>query len=141
MLVVQIMNLQKFHLNILIKKHCVSVTTPASYCSGNMFVSGVGGLKFKSWASQIGHSAANGLPPLQHFFDRSCVARAQRRGDGPHQLVYTLWRNTASIMKNLMECLFTSVHQTSVIFFKLNQVYASAQTIFPGIPKQIFRIL
>ena len=54
---------------------------------GNAFVSGAGGLKFKSRAGQIGHSVANGSPPLRLFFERSCVARAQRRGDGPRQLV------------------------------------------------------
>ena len=50
---------------------------PATWSSGNAFVSGAGGLRFKSRAGQIGHSVANGSPPLQHFFERSCVARAQ----------------------------------------------------------------
>ena len=50
---------------------------PASWSSGNAFVSGAGGLRFKSRANQIGHSVANGSPPLRHFFERSCVARAQ----------------------------------------------------------------
>ena len=50
---------------------------PASWSSGNAFVSGAGGLRFKSRAGQIGHSVANGSPPLQHFFEWSCVARAQ----------------------------------------------------------------
>ena len=58
-----------------------------SWSSGNAFVSGAGGLRFKFRAGQIGHSVANGSPPLRHFFQRSCVARAQRRGDGPRQLV------------------------------------------------------
>ena len=60
---------------------------PASWSSGNAFVSGAGDLRFKSRAGQIGHSVANGSPPLRHFFERSCVARAQWRGDGPRQLV------------------------------------------------------
>ena len=60
---------------------------PASRSSGNAFVSGAGGPWFKSRAGQIGHSVANGSPPLRHFFERSCVARAQRRGDGPRKLV------------------------------------------------------
>ena len=47
------------------------------WSSGNAFVSGAGGLRFKSQAGQIGHSVANGSPPLRHFFERSCVARAQ----------------------------------------------------------------
>ena len=59
---------------------------PASWSSGNVFVSGAGSMRFQSQASQIGHSASNGLPPLRHFFERSCVARAQWRGDGPCKL-------------------------------------------------------
>ena len=39
-----------------------------SLSSGNVFVSGAGGLRFKSRADQIGHSVANGLPPIRHFF-------------------------------------------------------------------------
>ena len=50
---------------------------PASWSSGNAFVSGAGGLRFKSQNGQIGHSVANGSPPLRHFFERSCVAREQ----------------------------------------------------------------
>ena len=45
--------------------------------SGNAFVTGAGDLRFKSQAGQIEHSVANGSPPLRHFFERSCVARAQ----------------------------------------------------------------
>ena len=50
---------------------------PASWWSSKALVSGAGGLRFKYRAGQIGRSVANGLPPLKHFFDRSCVARAQ----------------------------------------------------------------
>ena len=39
-----------------------------SWLSGNAFVSGVGGLWFKSRAGQIRHRIANGSLPLQHFF-------------------------------------------------------------------------
>ena len=39
------------------------------------FFFGAGGLRFKSRTGEIGHSAANGSPPLRHFFERSCVAR------------------------------------------------------------------
>ena len=53
----------------------------ASWSSGNAFVSGAGGLKFKPLAGQIGLSVANGLPPLQHFFERSC--EEQWSGNGP----------------------------------------------------------
>ena len=47
---------------------------PASWSSGNAFVSGAGGLKFNSRAGQIGLSVANGLPLLQCFVKRSYVA-------------------------------------------------------------------
>ena len=57
---------------------------PASWSSGNAFVSGAGDLRFKSQAGQIGHSVANGSPPLRHFFKRSCVARAQWRANSLH---------------------------------------------------------
>ena len=43
------------------------------------FVSGAGGLRFKSWAGQIVYSVANDSPLLQHFFEWSCVAH--RRND------------------------------------------------------------
>ena len=51
--------------------------TSNCWSSGNAFVSGAGGLRFKSRAGQMGHSVANGSPPLRHFFERSCVAWAQ----------------------------------------------------------------
>ena len=53
------------------------ILKPASWSSGNAFVSGAGGQRFESRAGQIRHSVANGSPPLQHFFERSCVAWAQ----------------------------------------------------------------
>ena len=53
------------------------IAEPASWSSGNAFVSESGGLKFKSRAGQIGLSVANGSPPLQHFFEWTCVAHAQ----------------------------------------------------------------
>ena len=65
----------------------VIMMASASWSSGHAFVSGAEGVRFKSRVNQIEHSAANGSPPLRHFVERSCVARAQRRGDGPHQLV------------------------------------------------------
>ena len=70
--------------------HCYTVElriSSPSWSSGNAFVSGAGGLRFKSRAGQIGHSVANGSPPLRLFFEWSCVARAQQRGNGPRQLV------------------------------------------------------
>ena len=44
---------------------------------GNAFVSGAGGLRFKSRAGRIRHSVANGSPPPQRFFEWSCVTRVQ----------------------------------------------------------------
>ena len=61
--------------------------TQTGRSGNNAFVSVAGGLRFKSRAGQIGHSVANGSPLLRHFFERSCVARAQFRGDGPRKLV------------------------------------------------------
>ena len=39
---------------------------PASWSSGNAFVSGAGGPRFKCRVGQIGRSVANGLPPQRH---------------------------------------------------------------------------
>ena len=74
---------------------------PTGWSSANAFVSGLyrvrnafvhiysgaESLRFKSWAGQIRRSAANSSPTLPHFFERSCVARAQWCGDGPCKLV------------------------------------------------------
>ena len=55
---------------------------------------------FQSQIGQIGRSVANGLPPLQHFFKRSCVfPGAMTRRWGP-QTRYTPRRNAASAMKD-----------------------------------------
>ena len=59
----------------------------ASWSSGNAFVSGAGGLSFKSWAGQIEHSVATGSPPSDISAKKNPAARAQWRRDGPHQLV------------------------------------------------------
>ena len=48
-----------------------------SWSSGNVFIFGAGGLRFKSWTGQIEHSVANSSPLLRHFFIRSCVAQVQ----------------------------------------------------------------
>ena len=63
----------------------------ASWWSGNAFVSGAGDLRFKSQAGQIEHSVASSSPLLQHFLEKSCVARM-----GP-QTHYMLRHNTVSI--------------------------------------------
>ena len=41
----------------------------------------------ESRAGQIRRSVGNASPPLRHFFEKSCVALAQRRKDGPRKLV------------------------------------------------------
>ena len=84
------------------KIYIAIIKKQASWSSGNAFVSGAGGLRFKSRAGQIGHSVSNGSPPLHHFFERSCVARAQWRGDGPRQLVIRFAVFTVSKMKDLI---------------------------------------
>ena len=56
---------------------------PASWSRGNAFVSGAGGVRFKSRTDQIGHSFDNGSPPLQRFFQRSCAARRNDAEMGP----------------------------------------------------------
>ena len=53
----------------------------SSWLSGIVFVSAARGLRFKSLASKIEHSVANGSPP--QFLVRSCVAQTQRCGDEP----------------------------------------------------------
>ena len=72
----------------------------ASWSSGNAFVFGAGGLGFKSRTSQIEHSVANGSPSLRHFFEKSCAGAMTRRWVPLTR--YTLRRNTASIMKDLI---------------------------------------
>ena len=73
--------------------------TPASWSSGYVLVSGAGGLRFNYRAGIIGHNVANDSPPLGHFFKRSCVGRVAMTQSWAWQTLYTLWRNTATIMK------------------------------------------
>ena len=49
----------------------------STWSSGYAFVSGAGGLRFKSRASQIENRVANGSAPLRHVFKRDYVARVQ----------------------------------------------------------------
>ena len=50
---------------------------PASWSSGNAFVSGAGGLRFKSRGGQIGHSVANARHRCNISSKGAVVARAQ----------------------------------------------------------------
>ena len=64
--------------------------TDASLCwwsSGNAIVYGAKGLIFKYCVGQIALIATNGSPPLQRFFQTSCVARRRNDGDKPRKLV------------------------------------------------------
>ena len=66
---------------------------PASWSSGNAFVSEAGSPKFESQAGQIEHCAANGLSLLGNFFERSYVACRRNNAEmGPanssHASVY-----------------------------------------------------
>ena len=88
--------LLKLFIKLMLKKKI-----PASSSSRNPFVSGAGGLTFKSRADQIGNSVASGWPRLQHFFERSCVAQVQYSEMAPPTR-NTLRRNIASIIKNLV---------------------------------------
>ena len=62
---------------------------------------GAGGPKFKSWASEIGHTVADGSPPLRHFFERSCVAQTAMTWGWAVPTLCTLRRNTTSIKQKL----------------------------------------
>ena len=68
---------------------------PASWLSGNAFISGAGDLRFESQTGQIGRSVANGSPPYLHFFERSCVARAFFLNEKEHCciLIKNLFKN------------------------------------------------
>ena len=71
------------------------------WSSGNAFVSGANGLGFNSRAGQIECSVAKSSSPLRHLFERSCVAGAMTQR-WASQTGYKLWRNTQSIMKDLI---------------------------------------
>ena len=80
---------------------------PASWSSGNAFVSRAEGHRFKSRAGQIGQSVANGSLLLrhfflQHFFERNCVAWSARTLRWATLSRYTLWRITASTKFDLI---------------------------------------
>ena len=60
---------------VILQSHAVQ--KEACWSSGNAFVAGAEGLRFKSRAEQIGHSVANRMPSLHHFFEKSCVTWVQ----------------------------------------------------------------
>ena len=67
------------------------------------FVSGPKDRRFKSRQGQIGHSVANGSLPLRHFFERSCVIYSRNDAEMAPPTRYTLRRNAARIIKDLIE--------------------------------------
>ena len=97
-----------------------------SWSSGNMFVSGAKGLRFKPRAGQIRHSVANDSPPLRKklcclreefflceecakkffvrkksfFVERNCFAPGAKTRKWAPPIRYTYRRGTASIMKD-----------------------------------------
>ena len=46
-------------------------------------VYGAGGLRFESWASQIGHRVASGLPLLQHSLEGTVLPGRNNTEMGP----------------------------------------------------------
>ena len=72
----------------------------ASWSSGNAFVSGAGGPRFKSLAGQIKHSVTNGSPSLGHFSKGAVLPTGAmtRRWAPPTRC--TSRRNAAGLMKD-----------------------------------------
>ena len=64
-----------------------SYFTTGQLVSGNAFVSGAVGLRFKSRVGQIGHSVANGSPPLRHSSKGDVLPGRNDAEMGPGQLV------------------------------------------------------
>ena len=64
-----------------------------------LFISGAGGLKFKSLAGQIGHKVTNGLPLLQQFFEKSVLPGSNDSAMTIPETHYTLWCNTVGKAK------------------------------------------
>ena len=86
-------------------------------------VIGARDLGFDSRASQIGHSVANGSPPLRRF----CVALALSREMIPGTR-YSLRRNTASIMTirfflEIYVTLKVSLHLFAVLWRYIDKQY------------------
>ena len=76
---------------------------------------GAGGLGFESRVGQIGHSVANGSPPLQCFF-RGVVALVLSRGNGSR---YTLRRSNARMTKICYFLCFSKMTLTPSIHQKI----------------------
>ena len=91
---------------------------PASWSSGNVFISEAGGLRFKFRAHQIGHGVANSSPSLRHFFEKSCAARRWAS-----QTRHTLWRNSGSTMKDLIN----SHRRLKLLLTFLDVIYSNSR--------------
>ena len=79
----------------------INSTLRARWSSSNAFVCEAGGLRFKSRASQFGHSVATARNRCNIVRKGLCCPDATTRRWAP-QTRYTLQRNTASIMKDLI---------------------------------------
>ena len=103
-----------------------------SWSSGNAFVPGTIGLRFKSQTGQIGHSVANDSPPLRHFYERSCIAQAL-------QTRYTLQRHAASMMKDLIGFFLNGKHlPVGAIVLRLGKtLWASELQVGPGFSSRV----
>ena len=62
-----------------LQKQCCLNTLylPVGQAVRRLSLSGSLRLRFKSQVGQVEHIVTNGSPPLQHFFESSCVAQAQ----------------------------------------------------------------
>ena len=69
-----------------------------SWLSGNVFVSGAGDLRFKSWVGQLGQSYQRLATAATFLRKLLCFQGAMTWRWAP-QTCYTLRRNTASIIK------------------------------------------
>ena len=115
------------------------IVLPVSWLSGNVFVSGAGGLWFKSRAGQIGHSAANILPPLQHFFEKEWCCPGQMTRRWALQAHYTLQRNTASTKKDLINTvsLPSSINKNCKIWKKIAFCHIVRKTYCSSLHKRL----
>ena len=103
-----------------------SDAVPAKSNSNTFLSARAGGLRFNSWAVLIGRRGANCSPPLQHFSKGAMLPTGAKTHRRISPTCCTLWRNTSSIMKNLI-CIHSSyfVSISSFIFYFHFSVSAS----------------
>ena len=79
----------------------------------------VGGLRFKTRADLIGHSVAKGLPPLRHFFERSCVEGCNDAEMDPENSLHdsgfcSEYNQRFNLRKNFLQCSFSNTYGSRV---------------------------